>query len=197
MSFRQACVALGGGAGLFLQYALPAARRLHDEPHAVTLQVIERLQRQDRRLRVIDVVAEIEQRCRELKIPPPHRRSIDRRIERFAPHLVERRGGNVERPSKGKPGHFTVHRPLMSFKSITPTATSWGRPNTRVTSGHLNRSLVCHWPLVRVQTSRKRALICRETHVFRQSDRGHRNANSDTPNNVRKTVSSWRMIRKP
>ena len=90
----------------------PHGNRLQDEPHAVTLQVIERLQRQDRRLRVIDVVAEIEQRCRELKIQPPHRRSIDRRIERFAPHLVERRGGNVERPSKEKPGHFTVRRPL-------------------------------------------------------------------------------------
>jgi len=86
--------------------------RLAGDQDALTLEVIERLQRQTRRLRGIDVVSEVERSCRELKIAPPHRRSIDRRIERFAPHLVEHRSGNVERPHKEKPGHFVVHRAL-------------------------------------------------------------------------------------
>ena len=86
--------------------------RLQEAQHAVTLQVIERLQRHDRRLRVIDVVAVVDRHCRELTIPPPHRRSIDRRIRRFAPHLVERRDGNIERPNPDKPGRFAVRHPL-------------------------------------------------------------------------------------
>ena len=70
------------------------------------------MQRRGHRLRVIDVVAEVEQRCRALKIDSPTRRSIDRRIATFAPHLVERRSGNVDRPRKGKPGHYQVDRSL-------------------------------------------------------------------------------------
>lgn len=86
--------------------------RLTDEQNAVILQVIEGLQRTGRRLRMIDVLAEVAQRCRALKIAAPNRRSVDRRVEHFAPYLVERRKGNVERPIKEKPGHFEVRRPL-------------------------------------------------------------------------------------
>ena len=62
--------------------------RLATEQHTVILQVMEQLQQQVHRLRVIDVVAEVQQRCRMLKLKPPSRRAVDRRIERFAPHLV-------------------------------------------------------------------------------------------------------------
>lgn len=86
--------------------------RLTDEQNAVILQVIEGLQRTGRRLRMVDVLAEVDLRCRALKIAAPNRRSVDRRVERFAPFLVERRKGNVERPAKDKPGHFEVRRPL-------------------------------------------------------------------------------------
>lgn len=90
----------------------PEGNRLSAEQHSVVLQVIEQLQRRGHRLRVIDVVAEVEQRCRTRKIDSPTRRSVDRRIAQFAPHLVERRSGNVDRLHKGKPGHYQVDHPL-------------------------------------------------------------------------------------
>lgn len=86
--------------------------RLDTEQHTVILQVIEQLQHKGHRLRVADVVAEVKQRCRLLKLKSPSRRSVDRRIERFAPHLVERRAGNIERPSKKVLGRYHVEQPL-------------------------------------------------------------------------------------
>lgn len=86
--------------------------RLATEQHTVILQVIEQLQQLGHRLRVIDVVAEVQQRCRVLKLEPPSRRAVDRRIERFAPHLVERRAGNIDRPNKKVLGRYHVEQPL-------------------------------------------------------------------------------------
>ena len=65
-----------------------AQSRLDQAQEALLMEVVNRVIRRAKRAPVIDVVAEVERRCSAAKLALPTRRTIDRRLERFAPQWV-------------------------------------------------------------------------------------------------------------
>jgi putative transposase len=86
--------------------------RLSPEQESVIEKVIARLARRAKKLRVIDVFEEVVQRCRISNIPPPSRRSVDRRLERQAPAMVARRNVDDGRQTTAASGTFIVRKPF-------------------------------------------------------------------------------------
>jgi putative transposase len=86
--------------------------RLGEKQLAVLDDVATRIVRQNKPVRMVDVIAEIAQRCRAKRIDPPDRRSVDRRLQKEAPQLVIRRTPADTPTVKPAPGKFVVQQPL-------------------------------------------------------------------------------------
>jgi putative transposase len=92
----------------------PERARISQAQADVVDAAIETLRRRPGSLRLVDLVEEVNARCRVLRISAPSRPSIDRRLRRTSGVKVHRRG--VAPPGEVdpfiSPGSFTVRRPL-------------------------------------------------------------------------------------
>jgi len=86
--------------------------RLSAAQKAIVDQVIERLARRSKKLRVVDVCDEVARRCRTDGILTPSRSSIDRCLRRVVPNLVMRRHEETDRQITAAAGSFLVSNPL-------------------------------------------------------------------------------------
>ncbi|MFD2272607.1 helix-turn-helix domain-containing protein [Undibacterium arcticum] len=112
--YRQRLLAEGIATALFgRSRGFPSgSSRLSPEQEAIIDKVIGRLARGAAKLRVIDVVEEIAQRCRIENVSTPSRPSIDRRLHRLTPALVVRRKVEDDRQTSTATGTFVVRKPF-------------------------------------------------------------------------------------
>ncbi len=86
--------------------------RLSAAQKSIVDQVIERLSRRTKKLRVVDVCDEVARRCRTDGVLMPSRSSIDRCLRRMVPTLVMRRNEETDRQITAAAGNFLVSKPL-------------------------------------------------------------------------------------
>jgi len=86
--------------------------RLSAAQKSIVDQVIERLSRRSKKLRVVDVCDEVARRCRTDGVLMPSRSSIDRCLRRMVPTLVMRRNEETDRQITAAAGNFLVSKPL-------------------------------------------------------------------------------------
>ena len=86
--------------------------RLTPEHEAIIDDVIGRLARGPTKLRVIDVLEEVEQRCRRVQLRTPSRSAIDRRLQQMAPAHVVRRKVDDNRQTSTATGTFIIRKPF-------------------------------------------------------------------------------------
>ena len=86
--------------------------RLQPAQELIIRQTIESLRRKGQQMRVVDVLKEVEQRCRKARISAPSRRSVDRRLHRDPQIEVDRRKGAQATNPPIVPGTFSVRRAL-------------------------------------------------------------------------------------
>jgi putative transposase len=92
--------------------SLEPPKRLSRAQEVIVFDAIHAFARQKGERRMVDLMADIEHRCRQQKVPIPHRRSVDRRVKRD-PDLELVRRGDPQPPSpKTAPGTFHVRHPL-------------------------------------------------------------------------------------
>jgi putative transposase len=93
--------------------SLDPPRRLPRAQEAIVFDVIQDFVRKGRvDLRMVDLMAEVERRCRLERIPTPHRSSVDRRVRRTPELSVVRRGVPPPPSPRTAPGTFHVRQPL-------------------------------------------------------------------------------------
>lgn len=90
-----------------------ATRLLPDQEKAIN-EAIAALRRKRRPIRLVDVVKDVHARCRLLKVLPPSRPAIDRRLRQTTGLIVERRDEALPGDSDPRvaPGTFHVRHPL-------------------------------------------------------------------------------------
>ena len=92
--------------------SLEPPKRLSRAQEVIVFDAIHAFARQNGERRMVDLMAEIEHRCRLQKVPMPHRRSVDRRVKRFPDLGLVRRGDPLPASPKTAPGTLHVRRPL-------------------------------------------------------------------------------------
>ena len=92
--------------------SLEPPKRLSRAQEVIVFDAIHAFARQKGERRMVDLMAEIEHRCRLQKVPMPHRRSVDRRVKRFPDLELVRRGDPLPASPMTAPGTLHVRRPL-------------------------------------------------------------------------------------